>query len=118
PVCIRPRKDGTSIIHIQYCYSNEQKTILDTKITIPVKCWDKENLCIKQNLPSSFASSKELNEALRIHLRLAEEVISFAIKRNIPDRRKFVKKYYSPNLDIYSLSDIVQKNERYLKGQN
>jgi len=117
PVCIRPRKDGTSIIHIQYCYSNERKTILDTKITIPVECWDKENLCIKQNLPTPFGTSKELNEALRIQLRLAEDVISFAIKRNIPDRGKFVKKYYSPDLDIYALSEIVQKNEHYLKEQ-
>jgi hypothetical protein len=49
----------------------------------------KENLCIKQNLPSSFGSSKKLNEALRIQLRLAEDVISFAIKRNIPDRGNF-----------------------------
>jgi len=35
PGCFKPRTDGTSNIHIQYCYTPEKKTLLDTEIIIP-----------------------------------------------------------------------------------
>jgi hypothetical protein len=50
PVCIRPRINGNSLIHIQYCYNNDQKTLLNTKICMPIECWDKKNLCIIENI--------------------------------------------------------------------
>ncbi len=34
PGCFRPRTDGTSNIHIQYCYTSKQRTLLDTEIYI------------------------------------------------------------------------------------
>jgi hypothetical protein len=111
PVCIRPRKDGTSIIHIQYCYNVEQKTMLDTGIVIPVRCWDKEGLVITKDLPGAFGNPVKLNEALQAQMRLVEDVITFAVKRNVLDRGRFVKEYYSPDLDIYALSEAVQKKE-------
>lgn len=100
PVCIRPRKDGTSLIHLQYCYNNEQKTLLDTKISIPVDCWDKKNLCITQNLPPSFGDSKKLNKSLQEQIRLAENVIAFARQKGVKEIGIFTKEYYSPGLDI------------------
>lgn len=42
PGCYRPCKDGLSNIHIQYCYTSEKKTLLDTEIEIPLNCWDKK----------------------------------------------------------------------------
>lgn len=50
PGCFKPRTGGISNIHIQYCYSSEKKTLLDTKIVIPVSCWDKVNLVITPDL--------------------------------------------------------------------
>lgn len=115
PVCIRPRKDGTSLIHLQYCYNNEQKTLLDTKISIPVDCWDKKNLCITQNLPPSFGDSKKLNKSLQEQIRLAENVIAFARQKGVKEIGIFTKEYYSPGLDIFNLSDLVKKCEQEKK---
>jgi site-specific recombinase XerD len=111
PVCIRPRINGNSLIHIQYCYNNDQKTLLNTRICIPIECWDKENLCITQNLPLSFGDSSRLNQNLKEQLRLAENLIAFALKKEIKDIGPFMKEYYSPDLNIYEFSDLVTKSE-------
>lgn len=44
PICSRPRKDGSSIIFIQYCYSASNRTILNTQLVIPPECWDNRRL--------------------------------------------------------------------------
>jgi hypothetical protein len=111
PGCYKPRKDGTSNIHIQYCYTPEKKTLLDTEIIVPVNCWDKENLVITPDLPRQFGAAKNLNDAVAAQLRLVEAVIEYAERKGIPDKGAFVKTYYSPGLDIYSLSELVQKKE-------
>jgi hypothetical protein len=99
-------------LFIQYCYNNvEQKTMLDTGIMIPVRCWDKEALVITKDLPAPFGSPLKLNEALQAQMRLVEDVITFAVKRNVPDRVRFVKEYYSPDLDIYAPGEAIQKKE-------
>jgi len=115
PVCIRPRINGTSLIHIQYCYNNDQKTLLNTRICIPIECWDKENLCIIENLPCSFGDSSKLNQILKEQLRLAEDLIAFALKKEIKDIGAFIKEYYSPDLNIYDFSDLVKKSEQKKK---
>ncbi len=38
----RTRKDGTSAINIQYCYSSEKRTVLPTEIFIPLSYWSKK----------------------------------------------------------------------------
>ena len=70
PGCFRPREDGTSIIHIQYWYAHKKKTLLDTKIIIPIASWDSKKLVIKPDLPSEFGSARKLNEALEVQIRL------------------------------------------------
>lgn len=115
PVCIRPRINGNSLIHIQYCYNNYQKTLLNTRICIPIDCWDKENLCVIENLPSVFGDSCKLNENLKEQVRLAENLIAFALKNRIKDIGSFIKEYYSPDLNIYDFSDLVKKREQEKK---
>ena len=40
PICERKfvRRDGTSLIYIQYCFSAEKRTLLNTEITVPSAC--------------------------------------------------------------------------------
>jgi hypothetical protein len=61
PGCFRPRAGGVSNIHIQYCYTSKQQTLLDTGIQIPVSCWDKKELKITRSLPPEIGNVKELN---------------------------------------------------------
>jgi site-specific recombinase XerD len=120
PGCYKPRRDGTSNIHIQYCYTvekNEKKTLLDTEIVIPINCWEKENLFITPDLPRQYGSAKKLNETLDSQLRLVEDIITYATKKNIVDKGSFVKTFYKPDLDIYCLSELVHKKEEERKKQ-
>jgi hypothetical protein len=89
--------------------------MLDTRVVIPVSYWDKENLSILAGLPSDFGDPVKLNEVLQMQIRLVEDLITFAVKRDIPDRGAFVKEYYSPDLDIYALSELVRQREMQRK---
>ncbi len=44
PICplSKVRKDGTSIIFLQYYRSEHDKTLLNTEIAIPAKFWNKK----------------------------------------------------------------------------
>lgn len=112
PGCFKPRKDGTSIIHIQYCYSSDYRTLLDTGIRIPVKNWDKKRQIVIPDLPAEYGNTKKVNEALTGQLRLIESMIDFAIKRSVPDIGVFVKNHYKPDLDIYSFDAFLKKAEQ------
>lgn len=43
------RKDGTSLIYIQYCYSAEKRTLLNTEIAIPPEFWNKKKAGIQES---------------------------------------------------------------------
>jgi hypothetical protein len=43
---------------------------------------------------------------------LVEDIIKYAERRNIPDKGTFVKRYFKPDLDIYSLDELVKKDEQ------
>lgn len=60
PICNRKkiRRDGTSLIQIQYCYRAERKTLLNTEIAIPPDFWIKKNLSISDKLPAHSALHK------------------------------------------------------------
>ena len=111
PGCFRPRKDGISIIHIQYCFTSKKKPLLDTGIEIPAKYWDKQNLKISRDIPPEYGNAKRMNDLLDAQLNLIADIIKYAEKRNIADKDRFVKKYYKPDLDIYSLDELVKKDD-------
>lgn len=105
PICESKemRRDGTSIIYIQYCYSAEKRTLLNTQISIPPESWNKRRLCISNNLPQMFGNARDLNSELNRMLQLAEEIIYFAIETKIEDRVKFVKLTFKPDFDFNNL---------------
>lgn len=97
------RRDGTSVIYIQYCFSAEKRTLLNTKIAIPPSYWNKKRSCIANNLPPEFGKAQHLNDELNRILRIVEYLVSFALKNKIADPGNFVKKIFKPNLNTEDL---------------
>ena len=56
----KARRDGTSLIFIQYCFSSENKTLLNTEIAVPSSYWHKKLNRIADNLPSLYGKANEL----------------------------------------------------------
>jgi hypothetical protein len=120
PICDRKfvRRDGTSIIYIQYCYSAEKRTLLNTEIAIPPAYWNKKTLSISRDLPVIFGDFSELNKELKRMMRLAEDIIDFAIQKSIFNRGEFAKQTFSPQFDVDTLrndekaADIIAANTK------
>jgi hypothetical protein len=111
PICNRKkiRKDGTSLIQIQYCYSADKKTLLNTGIAIPYNFWSKKSLSISEKLPLSMGSAQTLNTELKRLIRIAEDIVEYAIKNKIFDPVTFTKTTFSPHFDISTLGEIIIK---------
>ncbi|MEO7293364.1 MAG: site-specific integrase, partial [Ginsengibacter sp.] len=105
PICSasKIRRDGTSLVFIQYCMSAENKTLLNTELTIPPRYWNKKLNRISDNLPIDTGIASELNKELQRQIRLAEDIISFAIDKKMKDPVKFVKAIFKPDFDISEL---------------
>lgn len=105
PICERKfvRRDGTSVIYIQYCFSAEKRTLLNTQIAIPPAYWNKKRLGIATNLPQEFGKAQHLNDELNRMFRIVEYLVSFALKNKIADPVSFVKKIFTPHLNTENL---------------
>ncbi len=97
------RKDGTSLIYIQYCYGTDKRTLLNTEIALPPKFWNKKKMCISDNLPLVHGNARELDEALRHMIRLVKDIIRYANENKIQNPGVFVKKTFKPSFDMSSL---------------
>lgn len=111
PVCKKAlvRRDGTSIIFIQYCFSAERRTLLNSGIAIPPNYWNVKRLRINSDLPARYGDASLLNEQLKKSIRLAEDILAIATQRKIPDPLTFLKLKFRPELDISSLEDNVKQ---------
>ncbi|GEO11561.1 phage integrase SAM-like domain-containing protein [Segetibacter aerophilus] len=106
PICERKyiRRDSTSIIYVQYCYSSEDRTLLNTEIAIPPNYWNKKRLCISDNLPASFGNVEHLNNELDRIIRLVQDIVSYAVKNKIEEPGSFVKKTFRLDFAISTLN--------------
>ncbi len=111
PICERKniRKDGTSIIFIQFCFSAENRTLLNTEIAIPPAFWNKKRLCISNDLPFVFGNAVALNEELKRLIRLSEDIIALADQKGIVNRGAFVKETFRPHFDLKLLEYDFEK---------
>jgi hypothetical protein len=95
--------DGTSPIYFQYCYSAEKRTLLNTEIKIPSEFWNSKKRCIKNALPSNYGCANHLNDEVNRMLRIAEDLIRYALRNKIENPGFFVKKTFRPHFDVSSL---------------
>jgi len=107
PVCRQhdTRKDGKSVVFIQYCYSATHRIQLNTGIAIPWEFWNTNKGCIKDHLPCELGDSRLLNIQIRKCIRIIEDLIEVAAKKKIDDNVTFIKTIFSPELNISDLSD-------------
>jgi hypothetical protein len=111
PICpaTKARKDGTSIIFLQYCKSDEDKTILNTEIAIPPRYWNKKLRRVADDLPSAYGDYKQINLEIHRMSRIAEDIINYALKENYPDPVQFTKKAFCLNFDTAKLQTAAIK---------
>ena len=113
PICKKAliRKDGTSIIFIQYCQSLEKRTLLNSGIAIPPNYWNLKRLRINADLPARYGDAELLNEQLQNAIRIVEDILTFAAKKKIADQLSFLKKVFKPDFDLSSLEEKVKEVE-------
>lgn len=105
----RPRRDGSSPICIQYCYSSDKRTLLPTGLSIPANFWNKRLLRISPELPPSFGQADMLNQQLQKMVRSAEDLVTFALGQKMADPVGFLKKAWQPDLDAISLASRAKE---------
>ena len=108
------RRDGTSLVFIQYCLNESNKTLLNTGIAIPPNFWNKKLKRVTDKLPDQFGKPDELNSELKRQVRLAEDIITYALKRDMTDPVRFVKVTFTPDFDLSGLDKIayIQPQEK------
>jgi len=131
PICDsrKARRDGTSLIYLQYCYSATNRTLLNTGIAIPAQYWDGQKEAIAKSLPSSYGNFDHLNESLTEMLRTVEDLIKLAEKQNVEHKGQFLKEAFKPGIQISTVqvaetveiaktkgADLYTEFERYIKS--
>ena len=100
------RKDGTCIVYIQYSFSSQKHPLLNTQIEVLPEFWNKRLKCVDNRLPEKYGSADDLNLELKRIFRIAEDIVIFATKMNLPDKADFVKKTFHPDFNVSTLKDI------------
>ncbi|HRO44376.1 phage integrase SAM-like domain-containing protein [Agriterribacter sp.] len=113
PICpaSKARKDGTSIIFLQYCKSESDKTLLNTQVAIPPAYWSKKGKYVIDKLPTTYGDASQINTEIRRQIRIAEDVITYAVQNNIEDVVSFTKTTFKPDFDASKLLEIEGKKE-------
>src|ERR1022692_973472 len=114
PICDRKRvrRNGTSLVFIQYCKSAADKTILNTGIAIPPQYWNKKVNRISEKLPPEFGIPNDLNIEIQRQLRLAEDIVRFALNKKIHYPVNFLKSTFNPLFDLKDLEkNRIEKPE-------
>ena len=100
------RKDGTCLVYIQYNFSSRKHPLLNTQIEVPPEFWNKKLKCVDNRIPEKYGLADDLNLELKRIFRIAEDIVIFATKMNLPDMVGFVKKTFHPDFNVSSLKDI------------
>lgn len=81
PICKKEwvRKDGTSVIFLQYCYAGNKRILVDSNIAIPPEYWNRKTQRINPALPQMYGSAKEIEILLSEKLHRAEDLVNHAI---------------------------------------
>jgi site-specific recombinase XerD len=113
PICNpkKIRKDGTSPIFIQYCLNADQKTLLNTGLGIPPQFWNKKLSRVMDKMPTQWGSHEVLNKEIQRQIRLAQDIIVFALEQKLPDPVHFVKATFTPHYDTAQLQSAAKEME-------
>jgi hypothetical protein len=114
------RKDGTSLIFLQYCHSAEQRILISTDVSIPQNYWNKKTERIAESLPSQYGNVSDLQRSLNEKLRRAEDMVEHAIKKRSVCPMQFLKANFSlqQNWRLEQMSDSKKNLDVYWNIDN
>lgn len=101
------RKDGTSMIFLQYCLSAQRRVLISTNIAIPASYWNKRTASISQQLPTEYGNVDALETILREQMRKAESMVDYAIRKTHICPMRFLKR----NLSLPDGWDLAQMDD-------
>jgi len=105
------RKDGLSLIFLQYCHSSQRRVLVGTDIAIPSMYWNKKTGRISENLPSRYGITEDLETKLSEKLRKAEDMVEHSIKKKKSCPMRFLKINF-PLSDQWKIEQMaVKKND-------
>ena len=109
PVCIpgNIRKNGTSLVFIQYCHNSKKRTLINTGIAIPLKYWNKKSHGVSDTIPADLGEASKLNQQIRYMVRKAEDIIDLGIKYNEPDLVVFLKNNFDVKEDFQTIESKI-----------
>jgi integrase len=99
------RKDGSSVIFYQYCFSSTNRVLLSTKIAVPKACWNAKRQCISKGLPREIGDFEELNKELGRIRKVIEAIIEHGLANKEANIGAYVKSLYTPDFKIDSLQN-------------
>jgi len=120
PICKpgRARRDGTSVIFIQYCLNSQRRILLNSGIAIPSKFWNKRNLKVSALLDRQFGEPNELNRQIRDMVRNVEELIELANNLKVDDLISFLKDNFQPYPDLKGIERQIIFKKKEQENQN
>jgi site-specific recombinase XerD len=120
PICKsgRARKDGTSVIFIQYCLSSQKRILLNSGIAIPSKFWNKRNLKVSGLIDSKYGEPNELNRQIRDMVRNVEELIELANNLKVNNLISFLKDNFEPYPDLQAIEREIKFNKKEEENKN
>ena len=118
------RKDGTSLIFVQYCYSSTRRVLISSDISIPADYWNKKSCTISPALPVEFGTPEHLKSQLREKLRKAEKLVDYALQNAICPIRFLKRNFFYGDLtylekvkyDHFKL-DVFYQIDRYINDK-
>jgi integrase len=118
------RKDGTSLIYVQYCYSTNRRILIGTSVSIPEIYWNKKNCTISPLLPPQYGTADKLVAELREKIRNAEQLIDYALQSAIcpisflKNNFEFKDFTYLEKVGYdYSKLDVFYQIDRYINDK-
>jgi len=101
PVCKKEwvRRDGTSVIFLQYCFNSDERVLVDSGLAIPPEYWNKKNNRISTSLPEDYGVVKELELDLSEKMRRVEDLINHALSNSNVHPTKFLKQKFHTDFD-------------------
>jgi hypothetical protein len=79
---------------------------LGTGIDIPPSYWDIKNQRVKDSLPEDYGNPNHLNAELKRMFRCVEDIIDFAVKRQMDAPLAFVKNTFTTDFNSVNLIEI------------
>jgi hypothetical protein len=128
PICKKEwvRRDGTSIIFLQYFRSSDERVLVDSGLAIPPEYWNRKYNRISSCTPNVYGETKFLEDQLSEKMRRAEDLVKYAISQKDISTTKFLKEKFStsfdpvksaPALNIRQNMDVFFHIDEYIKAK-